>query len=150
MRASKWLLLVILAQTASAARSQGLDPVPEKPARAAEPTPVEDAPEPKAARSKVASVTVYPDGALVTREVVVPEGKGPTQLVITPLPTGRPAGVALRRGGGWDPHPEHAISQPRGPRGYPQGRPREGGADPNARRSGRADRRRLAGGGRES
>jgi hypothetical protein len=43
-------------------------------------------PPPKAAVSKIVSVTVYPDSALVTREVQVPEGAGTQELVVTPLP----------------------------------------------------------------
>jgi hypothetical protein len=43
-------------------------------------------PPPKAALSKIVSVTVYPDSALVTREVAAPEGAGTQELVVTPLP----------------------------------------------------------------
>jgi hypothetical protein len=43
-------------------------------------------PPPKAAASKIVSVTVYPDSALVTREVEVPAGAGTLELVVTPLP----------------------------------------------------------------
>lgn len=52
------------------------------PAGAAEPAPVQ----PKNATSKVIHVTVYPNSALVTREVEVPEGSGIIELVVTPLP----------------------------------------------------------------
>jgi hypothetical protein len=45
----------------------------------------DDAP-PKAATSKIVAVTVYPDSALVTREVEVPAGAGVLELVVTPLP----------------------------------------------------------------
>ncbi|HEU5116389.1 MAG TPA: mucoidy inhibitor MuiA family protein, partial [Isosphaeraceae bacterium] len=45
-----------------------------------------DEPGQKAAESRVAAVTVYEDSALVTREVVVPEGKGTVDLLVTPLP----------------------------------------------------------------
>jgi hypothetical protein len=41
---------------------------------------------PKPAANKVVSVTVYPNSALVTREVIVPEGAGSFELVVTPLP----------------------------------------------------------------
>jgi hypothetical protein len=41
---------------------------------------------PKAAASKIVNVTVYPDSALVTREVEVPAGAGTVELVVTPLP----------------------------------------------------------------
>lgn len=36
--------------------------------------------------SRVTAVTVYPNSALVTREVDVPEGQGTLELVVTPLP----------------------------------------------------------------
>ncbi len=36
--------------------------------------------------SHVAAVTVYPNSALVTREVDVPEGKGTLELTVSPLP----------------------------------------------------------------
>jgi len=41
---------------------------------------------PKAANSKIVAVTVYPNSALVTREVDVPAGNGVVELVVTPLP----------------------------------------------------------------
>jgi hypothetical protein len=41
---------------------------------------------PKAAFSKITAVTVYPNSALVTREVDVPAGTGTIELVVTPLP----------------------------------------------------------------
>ncbi|MCI0459290.1 MAG: mucoidy inhibitor MuiA family protein [Gemmataceae bacterium] len=40
----------------------------------------------KAATSRVTAVTVYPNSALVTREVDVPEGNGVLELTVTPLP----------------------------------------------------------------
>src|SRR6516162_7509614 len=40
----------------------------------------------KIAKSKIARVTVYPNSALVTREVEVPDGKGVVELVISPMP----------------------------------------------------------------
>ncbi|MCI0458845.1 MAG: mucoidy inhibitor MuiA family protein [Gemmataceae bacterium] len=39
-----------------------------------------------AARSKIVKVTVYPNSALVTREVEVPAGKGIAELVVSELP----------------------------------------------------------------
>ena len=39
---------------------------------------------PKIAKSKIDRVTVYPNSALVTREVEVPDGAGLIELVITP------------------------------------------------------------------
>lgn len=50
--------------------------------RAGEPV---DAP-PKLAPSRIVAVTVYPNSALVTREVDVPEGTGSVELVVNPLP----------------------------------------------------------------
>jgi hypothetical protein len=41
---------------------------------------------PKIAGSRVVAVTVYPNSALVTREVEVPEGAGIVELVVNPLP----------------------------------------------------------------
>ncbi len=41
---------------------------------------------PRAAASKITNVTVYPNSALVTREVDVPAGTGTVELVVTPLP----------------------------------------------------------------
>jgi len=41
---------------------------------------------PKTASSKIVQVTVYPDSALVTREVDVPAGEGLVEVVVTPLP----------------------------------------------------------------
>src|SRR5262245_5157668 len=41
---------------------------------------------PKMATSRITQVTVYPDSALVTREVEVPAGEGVMELVVSPLP----------------------------------------------------------------
>lgn len=41
---------------------------------------------PKIATSKIVKVTVYPNSALVTREVDVPAGEGLIELVVTPMP----------------------------------------------------------------
>jgi Domain of unknown function (DUF4139)/N-terminal domain of unknown function (DUF4140) len=41
---------------------------------------------PKIARSKIERVTVYPNSALVTREVEVPDGTGLVELVVSPMP----------------------------------------------------------------
>jgi hypothetical protein len=43
-------------------------------------------PPPKVANSRITHVTVYPDSALVTREVEVPAGAGTLELVVNPLP----------------------------------------------------------------
>jgi hypothetical protein len=55
---------------------------PEAPAPAAAD---KEAP-PKIAASKITNVTVYPNNALVTREVEVPAGAGTMELVVSPLP----------------------------------------------------------------
>ena len=41
---------------------------------------------PRLAASRILHVTVYPDSALVTREVEVPAGAGLMELVVSPLP----------------------------------------------------------------
>lgn len=41
---------------------------------------------PQNATSKITKVTVYPNSALVTREVAVPDGNGLVELIITPMP----------------------------------------------------------------
>lgn len=43
-------------------------------------------PTPKGSNSRVVHVTVYPNSALVTREVDVPAGTGTVELVVTPMP----------------------------------------------------------------
>jgi len=50
------------------------------------PRPVEEAPAPRPAASRIVAVTVYQGQALVTREVSVPEGLGTIEVVVTPLP----------------------------------------------------------------
>src|SRR5262249_3184278 len=44
------------------------------------------APVPKTASSRIVQVTVYPNSALITREVDTPAGVGPFELVVNPLP----------------------------------------------------------------
>jgi uncharacterized protein (TIGR02231 family) len=44
------------------------------------------APAPKKATSQIVNVTVYPNSALVTREVDTPAGNGTFELVVSPLP----------------------------------------------------------------
>ena len=61
----------------------GLILLPARPTR--DEAAKEEAP-PKAANSKIVAVTVYPNSALVTREVDVPNGAGVVELVVTPLP----------------------------------------------------------------
>jgi hypothetical protein len=57
---------------------------PEEPRATEEPAKPE-AP-PRIATSKIVNVTVYPDSALVTREVEVPAEAGVVELVVSPLP----------------------------------------------------------------
>src|SRR5580700_1809775 len=56
-----------------------------KAARDGDPPAKEEAP-PKTAASRIAQVTVYPNSALITREVEVPAGMGNMELVVNPLP----------------------------------------------------------------
>jgi len=63
----------------------------EKTVAAVPPAPVKSTVGPaianlKVAASRVVSVTVYPNSALVTREVDVPDGPGPVELTVSPLP----------------------------------------------------------------
>ncbi len=55
-------------------------------ARARDAEPGKAEPPPKIAASKIIQVTVYPNSALVTREVDVPAGQGTMELVVNPLP----------------------------------------------------------------
>ncbi len=59
----------------------------EPPAPPRDRPPEAEVPPPKVAASKIVNVTVYPDSALVTREVEVPAGPaGTVELVVSPLP----------------------------------------------------------------
>jgi Domain of unknown function (DUF4139)/N-terminal domain of unknown function (DUF4140) len=57
-----------------------------KAARDGAPAPAKDDAPPKTATSRITQVTVYPNSALVTREVEVPAGMGSMELVVNPLP----------------------------------------------------------------
>jgi hypothetical protein len=48
--------------------------------------PARDEAPPRTASSKIVQVTVYPNSALVTRQVEVPAGQGTLELVVNPLP----------------------------------------------------------------
>ena len=48
--------------------------------------PADNGPAPRSVASKITDVTVYQGQALVTREVVVPEGDGTLELLVSPLP----------------------------------------------------------------
>jgi hypothetical protein len=52
----------------------------------ADPKKADNAQASKIAKSKIAKVTVYPNSALVTREVEVPDGEGLVELVVSPMP----------------------------------------------------------------
>jgi hypothetical protein len=57
----------------------------DEPAHPRADAPKADAP-PRIAASRIVNVTVYPDSALVTREVEVPAEAGTLELVVSPLP----------------------------------------------------------------
>ncbi|MBI3822171.1 MAG: mucoidy inhibitor MuiA family protein [Planctomycetes bacterium] len=84
-------VLVLIATTMSAdppravSAQDGKDGKDAKKAKEAPPQPAA-APDVKIAPSRVAAVTVYPNSALVTREVDVPAGQGMVELIISPLP----------------------------------------------------------------
>src|SRR5262249_11785925 len=59
-------------------------------ASAPAPAAKEDKAAPKMAASRIVHVTVYPDSALVSREVEVPAGEGLMELVVSPLPEATP------------------------------------------------------------
>src|SRR5262249_25955288 len=61
-------------------------PTPPPVGAAKDPAPAPPAPVLKLAASRVTAVTVYPNGALVTREVDVPDRPGLHELTVTPLP----------------------------------------------------------------
>lgn len=69
---------LVMALSAQTPPPPSADP-PARPAEAVEPPP-------KVAASKIVNVTVYPDSALVTREVEVPGAAGVVELVVSPLP----------------------------------------------------------------
>ncbi len=69
-----------------AAKQLPADPPAKAPPGKDPAAPVNPTPGVKAAASHVAAVTVYPNSALVTREVDVPEGPGTLELTVTPLP----------------------------------------------------------------
>lgn len=55
-------------------------------ANKAAPQPVSAPAAPKIATSRIDKVTVYPNSALVSREVVVPDGTGLIELTVSPMP----------------------------------------------------------------
>src|SRR5437879_1080779 len=56
------------------------------PSKAQEGQPADKPAAPAMAKSKIDKVTVYPNNALVTREVEVPAGTGLIELTISPMP----------------------------------------------------------------
>lgn len=74
-------LLVVVANSQSPTTVPGAEKA--APAAPADLQPLAGA---KLATSRVSAVTVYPNSALVTREVNVPDGKGIFEVVVTPLP----------------------------------------------------------------
>jgi len=81
-RALPWLLVAVPAVAFFLASGS----MPAYPPEEKQPTPPAVAVGPKSATSRVAAVTVYPNSALVTREVEVPAGQGIVELTVTPLP----------------------------------------------------------------
>lgn len=77
-------LVVTLLAAADPAKRPAEEGPPPREVPVANPGP--DAPGPKPVPSRVVGVTVYPTGALVTREVEVPEGMGTLELAVSPLP----------------------------------------------------------------
>jgi uncharacterized protein (TIGR02231 family) len=83
------LVLVVAAQPVPANPPGEKETPPPAPAPAKEVAKESAAPVPpgmKVASSRVVGVTVYPNSALVTREVDVPTGSGTLELTVTPLP----------------------------------------------------------------
>src|SRR5260370_38257931 len=79
MMKSRWLLTGGLAFGAGClAVALWARPARDEAAKAEEP--------PKAAAPRIAAVTVYPNSALVTREVEAPAGQDLRELAVTPLP----------------------------------------------------------------
>jgi uncharacterized protein (TIGR02231 family) len=76
-------ILVVMSRSVPAqAPSEATPAAPAKAAKDIIPAPSAS----KTATSRVTAVTVYPNSALITREVDVPEGTGTFELVVTPLP----------------------------------------------------------------
>src|SRR5262245_4042022 len=76
--------LVFLANSVPANPPAEAKVAPPRAAKEAAPLPATNGT--KIAVSRVTAITVYPNSALVTREVDVPEGHGTLELVVTPLP----------------------------------------------------------------
>src|SRR5262249_10107918 len=84
-RLTPWLMAFGLA-TALVFATRHMSATPPEAAEGKEAAPAAPTPGVKLAASRVAAVTVYPNSALVTREVDVPEGTGTLELTVNPLP----------------------------------------------------------------
>jgi uncharacterized protein (TIGR02231 family) len=79
------VLIVLSTKSMNAAPPEGKEPVAkEAPAPARAPTTPAAA---NIASSRVVAVTIYPNSALVTREVDIPAGPGMMELTVAPLPS---------------------------------------------------------------
>ncbi len=87
-----------------------MSPAPRK--RAGQPATQEPS---KFAKSRIDKVTVYPNSALVTREVEVPAGNGLIELVVNPMPDRDRAEHDVLRGRRRPARPDHALQHPPGP-----------------------------------
>jgi uncharacterized protein (TIGR02231 family) len=93
-RALPWLALagvavvcvVVVRQMPASPAEPENKPQPPAVGGGAPPAPAAPAAAVKIAASRVAAVTVYPNSALITREVDVPEGMGNMELTVNPLP----------------------------------------------------------------
>ena len=79
-------LMVVLGITALALSLRLGVPADETNANQAAAADEPKAEAPRIAASRIVHVTVYPNSALVTREVETPAGKGTFELVVSPLP----------------------------------------------------------------
>lgn len=85
MRTRPVPLLALAGLAAALALATARQPTPPAPKAVAEPA-APAAPGPKISPSKIAAVTVYPNSALVTREVEAAGPAGRVELVVSPLP----------------------------------------------------------------
>src|SRR5262245_8441053 len=92
-RAIRWLALCVVASMVMFLAAHSRAFVSPEQGRGVPAAPGNDKEQPGAAAkdvkvvpSRVAAVTVYPNSALITREVDVPEGEGTLELTVSPLP----------------------------------------------------------------
>lgn len=84
------VLMVLTTRSMNAAPPDGKEPAAKEAAPARAPAAIPAAPVSAAANiatSRVVGVTIYPNSALVTREVDVPAGPGMIELTVAPLPS---------------------------------------------------------------